>query len=708
MRNSLYGRRASSAGFLILLTLSISALSGSAPAAATNLCQQYNDNKLIPKGYETIAALPNNLPCYSVKDYGAKGDGVTNDTPAIRSALAAATATNGGIVFFPPGNYAVEPDPTTTPFKDPTIFKITTSNIVIMGAGKDKSTLTMWMPGHKDPEVFWYNNPDPKAYFKIGRAIKWRVISSKTNPVTNIQFRSIGMDGNAGHTGDYAVGGWQVDTVDNKGVLHKGGDGWDMNHKAIQLTGANMGNLLIFNADLHDFRGEVVHAGSAQKVYVINTRLTETNSSALSVSGEVTVYGSSIGSPTGRRVYNAVENQAIESADFTYIDRSNMYGKVVIIGFGESKFTLTNSLISAFTDYGVLLSEYGNNTLIKNNRFKTNRTGIITSVIGVTDFPTGFQNIILEGNTVEDSGTFLTLQNVVKNLKITGNTIVNGALIASSSDLSTRKRGTLGQQLISGNIFEADATDYTSSSGYPIAVWEKSIRKGTTAYSPNHNSKYWLNDFGKDDTPGYSTFRPGGDVTVLNSNASKGPHLVDLASAWLDVYPVGYTVTVYSTGKTNWFLKANANWNNFAADLNVPVTGIKLEVNDQGKFQIWQPRMTNVNGQYNFAGVNSKYWVNHFPNNANSIPGLNYFKVYENKMILNDNSTKGEHLVTLPTGTVYAAGTTITVYSTGRKQNWALKADSGWNTFKANVPVTDTNFGVKIRVNAQGKFELIP
>jgi len=43
----------------------------------------------------------------NVKDYGAVGDGSTDDAPAIQAAIDAAT-TNGGSVFFPQGTYSVE------------------------------------------------------------------------------------------------------------------------------------------------------------------------------------------------------------------------------------------------------------------------------------------------------------------------------------------------------------------------------------------------------------------------------------------------------------------------------------------------------------------------------------------------------------------------------------------------------------------------
>ena len=42
---------------------------------------------------------------FNVKDFGAKGDGVTVDTPAIDAAIAAASAAKGGAVEFPQGTY---------------------------------------------------------------------------------------------------------------------------------------------------------------------------------------------------------------------------------------------------------------------------------------------------------------------------------------------------------------------------------------------------------------------------------------------------------------------------------------------------------------------------------------------------------------------------------------------------------------------------
>lgn len=56
----------------------------------------------------TVTTSSSNL-VYNVQDatYGAKGDGITDDTAAIQAAIAAASAAGGGIVFFPTGTYKI-------------------------------------------------------------------------------------------------------------------------------------------------------------------------------------------------------------------------------------------------------------------------------------------------------------------------------------------------------------------------------------------------------------------------------------------------------------------------------------------------------------------------------------------------------------------------------------------------------------------------
>lgn len=56
----------------------------------------------------TVAARISILP-FNVVDYGAAGDGSTDDTTAVQAAITAANSAGGGVVFFPKGTYLCQP-----------------------------------------------------------------------------------------------------------------------------------------------------------------------------------------------------------------------------------------------------------------------------------------------------------------------------------------------------------------------------------------------------------------------------------------------------------------------------------------------------------------------------------------------------------------------------------------------------------------------
>jgi hypothetical protein len=82
----------------------------------------------------------NGRQLFDVKTYGAVGDGSTDDTAAIRSAITAASAA-GGVVFFPPGVFVL-----------PSRLACNSlNNVSFQGSGKSLTTLKSTIPGATPP-----------------------------------------------------------------------------------------------------------------------------------------------------------------------------------------------------------------------------------------------------------------------------------------------------------------------------------------------------------------------------------------------------------------------------------------------------------------------------------------------------------------------------------------------------------------------------
>jgi len=89
----------------------------------------------------TESPFPQSAGQFNVKEYGAAGDGVTNDTAAFTKALAAC-AVSGGTCLVPKGTYLISPSGITTAPHKPSVL----SGVHLIGAGRTSILKVAGMP----------------------------------------------------------------------------------------------------------------------------------------------------------------------------------------------------------------------------------------------------------------------------------------------------------------------------------------------------------------------------------------------------------------------------------------------------------------------------------------------------------------------------------------------------------------------------------
>jgi hypothetical protein len=544
----------------------------------------YNDSYLSPPAYVAETEMPN-LPVFNVMSYGATGNGKTDDTVAIRNTIAAAEKVGGGIIFFPTGTYDVAPQASDAPTQFPAIFTITSSNLVFLGMGATKSILSGYMPGLENPVTHW--NVTGNSYVQISRFGMFQIDSSAaTGPISNIEFRSLNLDGNLGYTGNFTVGG-----------VPSTGDGWDLTSKAIALDGDEpINNVLVFNTTIDNWRGEEVYAGGQYigSVYLINDDIYGTDGSAVSLSADLVINHTTIGGDQpGDDVYNGVENFDLGAPQQTLIQEStievssnpdDLHGNgIVYLGLSTSSLVVQASTIED-NWYGILFSEIANNVHIEGSTFSNNNDAMITSILGLyPQYPTGFTNFTIQGNTFSNSGAVFYSQDYAgdysfDHLVINGNTVTDGVILEGGY-----YGPTWTDFVVENNVLGAGATDVYNLDSYVgtnYALWINNTREGAVASTAGVR----ISDFTTSDV---TTMTPITDETVLylNSNPTKSQY-VTMNPATLQDYPIGFTTTIYALSSTNWVLQANPAWNTFTKNIPVGPNGVTIEMNAQGKFQL--------------------------------------------------------------------------------------------------------------------------
>lgn len=156
-----------------------------------------------------IQQLENSLPEFNVKNYGAVGDGSTDDTAAFTAAMNAMIANQGGTLYMPAGNYRITAAlPTLNPVTVPPYVgdPFRWLPYGIRGDGSSISRIT-FAPKLSNLSLFTVNDPDAATLEAVGAA-RWSgfaLVSSSAMAPTGISW------------GDISGGYWEDITIINFG-----------------------------------------------------------------------------------------------------------------------------------------------------------------------------------------------------------------------------------------------------------------------------------------------------------------------------------------------------------------------------------------------------------------------------------------------------------------------------------------------------------
>ncbi|HEY8558760.1 MAG TPA: glycosyl hydrolase family 28-related protein [Pyrinomonadaceae bacterium] len=128
---------------------------------------------------------------YNVRDFGAVGDGKTDDTIAIQSALAFIAVRNGGTLFFPEGDYQIGGAPNFKGIALP-------SNVSIEGVGGLHSNASTSDLPRPNPSRITLNGAN-RAMFRIGECME-KIAFKDIELIAKSQQNTIGVEGLGAYT----------------------------------------------------------------------------------------------------------------------------------------------------------------------------------------------------------------------------------------------------------------------------------------------------------------------------------------------------------------------------------------------------------------------------------------------------------------------------------------------------------------------------
>jgi hypothetical protein len=514
---------------------------------------------------------------FNVRDYGATGNGTTDDTVAIRKAQAAAEAAASAqavaTIYLPTGTYAVCPQPgdTSPPgtsFYLP-IFVTLKGNVTWKGDGADKSILKGYCAGMKNPVTTW--TVTGNSYFKISRFGMFAGIARA--PVTGtLRWEGLTIDGQGPYTGNSTVGG-----------VPATGDGWDMTHKGFQFDGSkSIDAVEIVSCNVINWRGENVYAGGTalKTMSLQGSTIAGSNASAVSVSTALTMDKCTVGGPgVADQVYNGLENFEVVASQKTVITNSliqpspaaaKAHGNgIAWLGVSGATLSIENSTFQYCTS-GILFSDLGHNATFTNVTFSGCTRGAIVASLGLyPTFPRGFSDISFKSCTFNGGTGFIGQSQDITNLQFSQNTVEKGTTLFAGT------YGKCNGFTAANTIIKSGGSSVGTVSGTGVPLWSGTV-------SPTWGVRVCV--FNK---ASQVTVAPWNELTFLDNQTPvvKGGIAIELDPKAHN-YQSGFTTKVYATRAGQWYLKADASKNTFKSNLPVPVKGLSVRFDSNGKWEL--------------------------------------------------------------------------------------------------------------------------
>lgn len=223
---------------------------------------------------------------FEASDYGAVGDGVTDDTAAIQRAIEACGAAGGGIVHLARGTYRIQPQASGEH-----CLYIRYDNVEIRGEGPSTTVLKAYVYGGGSPD-----GTTPGTNFEVINGAVHRgsgifVTSDNVPARTGFTLRNLRLSGSAPREDaafPIAGNGAAIFFPANPA----NGSGWDLTHKGVFFQeNVAHASAAIIECEIDSWRGEnVYYGGSAfDGLFIRDCLIRESNASMLSTAARLTV-----------------------------------------------------------------------------------------------------------------------------------------------------------------------------------------------------------------------------------------------------------------------------------------------------------------------------------------------------------------------------------------------------------------------------------